>query len=87
MQTNDVFEFDATCLGVCGLTATWRRTRPDIEKGRWEPLLVIKAASATDEGAFIPASDISITSVQGMLALRAAIDEALKYDMPKQAEA
>jgi len=40
-----------------------------------------------EEGAFTPACDISITTVQGLLALRAAIDEALKYDMPKQADA
>ena len=84
MQTNTIYEFDATCLGAYGLTATWRRHKIDV-RTRYEPLLMISAAGTADEGVFIPACDISITTVQGLLALRAAIDEALKYDMPEQA--
>lgn len=83
MQTNELFEFDVTCLGAYGLTAAWRRAKVGVEQWeRWQPTLLISAASTADEGVFAPACDISITSVQGLLALRAAIDEALKYDTP-----
>lgn len=87
MQTNGIFEFDATCLGAYGLTATWRRHNKDVPKPRrWQPTLLIKAASVVENGAYIPANDISISTAQGLLALRDAIDQALLYDMPEVEE-
>ena len=49
-------------------------------------MLIVSQCGAVDEGVHVPAADVTVTTVQGLLALRDAIDEALRYDMPKQAE-
>lgn len=85
MQSNITFEFDSVCLGAVGITAAWRRHRVDA-KNRYAPMLIISQCGAVDEGVHVPAADVTVTTVQGLLALRDAIDEALRYDMPKQAE-
>ena len=46
----------------------------------------ISQCSSVDEGVYVPAADVTVTTVQGLLALRNAIDDALRYDMPQQAE-
>lgn len=86
MQRNNYYEFDVVCLGTYGITAAWRRHKEDAER-RYMPALTITQCSATDDGVFVPACDITITTTAGLIALRNAIDEALKYDMPKQADA
>lgn len=86
MQSNNYYEFDAVCLGTYGITAAWRRHKKDAER-RYGPTLTITQGSTTDDGVFSPACDITIATKEGLLALRNAIDEALKYDMPKQSGA
>jgi hypothetical protein len=83
MQINDFFEYDATCLGAYGLTASWRRHKAEVPKGkRYAPDLLITAAPTVEDGVYLPAQGISITTIEGLLALKSAIEEALKYDMP-----
>jgi hypothetical protein len=83
MQSNENFEFDAICLGAVGLTAAWRRHKVDVKR-RYGPMLIISQCCTVDEGVCLPASDVTVTTVQGLLALREAIDEALRYDRPEQ---
>lgn len=78
-------EMGAVCLGIVGATASWRRVKADA-KNRFEPMLVIQLCGGVEDGAYTPPSDITIANVQGLLALREAIDEALKYDSPSQKE-
>ena len=85
MQSNTMFEFDSVCLGAVGITAAWRRHKVDV-KNRYAPMLIISQCGSVDEGVHVPAADVTVTTVQGLLALRNAIDEALRYDMPQQAE-
>lgn len=81
MQSNAAFEFDSVCLGAVGITAAWRRHRLDA-KTKYQPMLVISQCSSTEETFFVPAVDITVNSVQGLLALRSAIDEALRNELP-----
>lgn len=80
MQSNSIFEFGAMCLGAIGNTASWRREKQDVASpGRWHPMVIVQTSSDTDEGAHKPAESVTIGGVESLLALRAAIDEALKY--------
>ena len=40
-------------------------------------------AGCTDENGYTPASSVNISGTEALLALRSAIDEALKYEAPK----
>lgn len=80
MQSNSTFEFGAVCLGAVGNTASWRRERKVVASpGRWHPMVVVQTSSDTDDGAHKPAESVTIGGVESLLALRSAIDEALKY--------
>ena len=80
MQSNSTFEFGAVCLGAVGNTASWRREKQDVASpGRWHPMVVVQTSSDTDDGAHKPAESVTIGGVESLLALRSAIDEALKY--------
>ena len=81
------FEMGAACLGYAGMVATWWRMKPSedpMKKGwRQQPQVTVMAAEATDENGYTPASSVNISGTEALLALRSAIDEALKYEMPK----
>ena len=79
MQSNAAFEFDAVCLGTVGMTAAWRRAKVDLSK-RYVPMLVISQSCSSDDGVFMPASDVTVATIAGLVALRDAINEALKYE-------
>lgn len=80
MQSNALFEFGAVCLGAIGNTASWRREKQGVVgHGRWHPMVIVQTSSDMDEGAHKPAESVTIGGVESLLALRAAIDEALKY--------
>ena len=79
MQVKDFFEMGAVSLGVYGLTASWRRSTVDA-KMKYQPSVMIQCASGIDEGVCIPACDVVISGTDGLLALREAIDCALKYE-------
>lgn len=75
------FETGALSLGYVGTVASWRRTPPSDKAGmRRQPMLVISVCADIDEGVYTPATSITINTVVGLRALRAAIDEALKYE-------
>lgn len=71
------FDVGAEVLGYVGMVASWRRPVYDY-KQRYQPMLVIMAASNTDDGAHTPAESITIADRDALIALRKAIDEALK---------
>lgn len=73
-----VYEVGAVVLGYVGFTASWRRHAPGHGRAGQGQMLCINQAACTDEGAHEPAQSITIASREGLLALRAAIDEALK---------
>ncbi len=74
-----IYEVGAVVLGYVGITASWRRYAPDqAVRGRGGQMLCITQPAATDEGVHEPAQSITIYSREGLLALRSAIDEALK---------
>jgi hypothetical protein len=72
-----MYEVGAVVLGYVGLTASWRRPGSE-QSSLAAPLLVIQHSSSTGEGAHEPSQSITITSCDGLIALRKAIDEALK---------
>jgi len=82
MSYSTLFECGAVCLEAVGKTASWRRTRPNVDQyGRWAPMVVIQTSSASDEGVFTPAECVTVSGADALRALRDAIDEALKYEM------
>lgn len=70
------YQVGSVVLGYVGLVASWRR--PAAPRASFSPMLVIQTCAETDEGAHAPATSITITSREGLAALREAIDEALK---------
>ena len=72
-----MYEVGAVVLGYVGIVASWRRMAPGQNRAH-APMVIISTTASTDEGVHEPAQSITIASREGMLALRAAIDEALK---------
>lgn len=72
-----MWEVGAVVLGYVGTVASWRRPAEEHAK-RYGPMLIIQTSADTDEGAHTPAASVTINSRAGLIALRAAIDEALK---------
>ena len=79
-QSNSCYEFDAVCLGAVGMTAAWRRRKSVDINHVYSPCVVISQSSAIDNGVYYPATDVTVSGVVGLLALRAAVEEALKYE-------
>ena len=83
---NDI-EMGAACLGYAGMAATWWRMKPaenPMQRGwRKSPQITVLMAECTVENGYTPASSVNISGTEALLALRSAIDEALKYDAPK----
>ncbi len=73
-QSNSPFETGAVILGAVGRVATWRRSTSN----RWVPILTILVCSDTDENGYTPAESVSVSGREALLALRSAVDEALK---------
>lgn len=71
------FEVGSVVLGYVGLVASWRRPTEDY-RGRYLPQLIVQSCASTDDGVHEPAQSVCIASREGLLALRSAIDEALK---------
>lgn len=73
-----MLEVGAVALGCVDLVASWRRPVDKSIAGRYQPMLVIQACGNTDDGVHTPACSVTINSRHALLALRSAIDEALK---------
>lgn len=73
---NVYFEFGAVPLDCVGRVASWRRPRD--ESIKHAPMVVVMESSDTDEGVYTPASSVTVVGRDQLLALRSAIDEALK---------
>lgn len=72
-----MWQVGAVVLGYAGVVASWRRPA-DAAGLKYGPLLILQTCAETDDGAHAPAASISINNREGLLALRDAIDEALK---------
>lgn len=70
-------ERGAVVLGAVGLVASWQRParRAPIN---WQPMLIIMASDSTDDGVHTPAASVTLSGTDKLIALRSAIDEALK---------
>ncbi|MBT9138081.1 MAG: hypothetical protein DDT31_00628 [Syntrophomonadaceae bacterium] len=66
----------SACLGDAETVVSWRRGKASYSEA-FTPKLIICRASYQHEGTFEPASSMEIYGEQALLALRAAIDEAL----------
>lgn len=78
-SATSMFEVGAVVLGYVGNVASWRRPAPGAEKlGVDYRAVIVATSSSTDEGVHEPATSVSIRGRVALLALRAAIDEALK---------
>ena len=86
MSENNI-EMGAECLGFAGMAVTWWRMKlseSQMKKSwRRQPQITVFVAETTDENGYTPASSVNISGTEALLALRSAIDEGLKYEMPK----
>ena len=79
MATENRFEYGCEILGNYTATATWRRLKKDYEIGsKYAPSVMIFCSSVSEDGVFIPASEIILVGAEALRALRKTIDEALK---------
>lgn len=76
-----IYEVGAVALGYVGTVASWRRPSAAHPRANG-PMLIIQSCDSTDEGVYQPAACITLTTREAMLALKAAIDEALKPAVP-----
>jgi uncharacterized NAD-dependent epimerase/dehydratase family protein len=81
-SASKMFEIGAVALGFVGTVASWRRPTAE-HKQRFSPMLIIQSCAENDEGAHTPAASVTIASREGLIALRSAIDEALKEGDPE----
>lgn len=72
-----MYEVGAVVLGYVGNVASWRRPAAAYSRS-YGPMLIISMSASTDEGVHEPAASVTVQSREGLIALRAAIDEALK---------
>ena len=81
MASTSIFEIGSVCLGAVGNTASWRRAHADVDRpGRFPPMVVVQTCSSrADDGGFVPAESVTIDGHEALLALREAVDEALKH--------
>lgn len=77
-SASTMWEVGAVVLGYVGTVASWRRPKDGLAKHNHGPMLTIQTCASTDEGVHEPAASITISSKEGLLALRDAIDEALR---------
>ena len=78
-----MFETGAVVLGFYGNVAAWRRTAKEVDRRFCQqPALIITQAASTDDGAHEPAASVTLHGVESLLALRSAIDEALRNEVP-----
>lgn len=81
MSAAPMFETGAVVLGYVGRVASWRRLNPEfrgVKNGVDYVMLTIQSVSDTDEGVHTPAESVTLSGRDALLALRGAIDEALK---------
>lgn len=78
---SDLFIVGAKPLACHGLIASWRRSNPAHPNApHWDPIFLIQSAAATGDGVHEPAQTVSLSTRESLLALREAIDEALRED-------
>lgn len=78
-SATSMFQVGSVVLGYVGITASWRRLAPrQTSRGVDYRMLVITSSGGVEEGTYEPPASIALRSREGLLALRDAIDEALK---------
>lgn len=60
-----------------GSTATWKRASKTSPRHEGYPMLQVQVYAAVEDGVYSPASSVTVCGREALLALRAAIGEAL----------
>lgn len=76
------YEYGAVPLACVGKVASWRRPSA-ANRNNW-PMVVIMESSGTEDAVYEPAASVTILGRDQLLALRSAIDEALKTGESQQ---
>lgn len=80
-HTNGVIEFGAAPLAGTGAVASWQRCVKDVPlRTRKQPALQLVSCATAEDSVYVPAASFAISGVDALLALRAAIDEALQNE-------
>lgn len=80
-MNNKECEMGSACLGHPGMVASWWRKAADTDKRlHRQPQIAIFESAASDENVYTPAASIKVYGVEGLRALRAVIDEALRNE-------
>ena len=72
-------EKGASVVGYPGLVASWQRYRTEA-KIKYQPYLVLMTSGGVGESTYEPPQSISVNGKEALIALRDAVDEALKYE-------
>lgn len=74
-------EMGAIVLQYVGQVAAWHRTNPETGELRWQPMVVIQCCGGNGDHGYEPPQSISLSGKEALLALKQAIDEAIKYEI------
>lgn len=74
-------EKGAIVLQYAGQVASWQRTNPEDGELLWQPMVVIQFSGGTGDGWHEPPQTIRLSGKEALLALKQAIDEAIKYEI------
>lgn len=74
-------ERGAEVLQDTGNVATWKRYNPDTGTFKYQPMLVIQVCGGLGPEGYEPPQSITLSGVEALIALRKAIDEAIKYEI------
>lgn len=74
-------EKGASVIGYPGLVASWQRYRTEAKiKYQQQPYIILMMSAAVGESVYEPPQSISVSGKEALIALRDAVDEALKYE-------
>lgn len=78
-MSSNIITSGAFCLQTTADVVSWQRPKPEYIRSV-QPAIVISQGSAVEDNAFIPAQSVWVSGRTALLAVRAAIDEALKEE-------
>lgn len=81
-SASSMWEVGSVVLGWVRTVASWRRPTGS-NVNNYPPMVIVQSSAENDDGVHVPAASVTIASREGLIALRSAIDEALKEGGPQ----
>ena len=82
MEYNTLHDIEkgASVVGYPSLVASWQRYRTEA-KIKHQPYLILMTSGGVGESSYEPPQSVSVSGKEALIALRDAVNEALKYEI------